>query len=73
MDSYEVLIEDINPCGGERHGKQSFLEIETASPEAYVRENSRFPITDVAANAAGDLIITTADGKGSMIRYTFTK
>ena len=65
MQEYEVLIETINPCGGE-------AQIETDSPEAYVREQGRYPILDSGKNAAGDTVITTGDGKGVMIRYTFT-
>ena len=41
MQEYEVLIETINPCGGEAHANKEFREIETDSPEAYVREHSR--------------------------------
>ena len=37
MQEYEVLIETINPCGGEAHANKEFREIETDSPEAYVR------------------------------------
>ena len=33
MRDYEVLIETINPCGGEAHAKQEFLEIQAESPE----------------------------------------
>ena len=72
MNEYEVLIETINPCGGEAHSKKEFKEIEAESPEAYVRENGCWPILDSGKNAAGDMIITTGDGKGTMVRYTFT-
>ena len=42
MNEYEVLIETINPCGGEAHSKKEFLEVEAASPEAYVAQNAHF-------------------------------
>ena len=42
MNEYEVLIETINPCGGERFSQKEFLEVETDSPEAYVRKEA-FP------------------------------
>ena len=61
MHEYEVLIETINPCGG------------AASPEAYVAAQGRYPVLDSGKNASGDTIITTGDGKGVMIRYTFTE
>ena len=55
MNEYEVLIETINPCGGEAHANKEFKEIEADK------------------NAAGDTVITTGDGKGTLVRYTFTE
>lgn len=72
MNEYEVLIETINPCGGEAHANREFEEIEAASPEAWVSENGRYPVLDSGKNAAGDVVIVTGDGKGNMVRYTFT-
>ena len=72
MNEYEVLIETINPCGGEAHSQKEFKEIEAESPEAYVLAQGRWPILDSGKNAAGDTVITTGDGKGTMVRYTFT-
>ena len=69
---YEVLVEEINPCGGAMHAIKSFIDVETDNPEGYIRENGRFPIMDIGHNAAGDLVIATGDGKGYMIRYTFS-
>lgn len=69
---YEVLVEEINPCGGAQHSVKSFMDVETDDPEGYVRENARFPIMDVGRNTVGDLVITTGDGKGYMTRYTFS-
>ena len=31
MHEYEVLIETINPCGGEAHSKKEFLDVEACS------------------------------------------
>lgn len=72
MTEYEVLVETINPCGGQQHAIKEFLEVETESPEAYVRENGRFPIVSTGSTPQGDVVITTGDGKGYVIRYTFT-
>ena len=72
MHEYEVLIETINPCGGEAHADRELKEIEAASPEAYVASQGRYPILDSGKNASGDVVITTGYGKGVMIRYTFT-
>ena len=73
MHEYEVLIETINPCGGEAHSKKEFQEVEAASPEAWVAQNGRFPVIDSGKNTAGDTVITTGDGKGTLVRYTFTE
>ena len=69
MHEYELLIETINPCGGEAHANKEFNE----SPESYVAQNGRYPVIDSGKNAAGDSVITTGDGKGILIRYTFTE
>lgn len=73
MHNYEVLVETINPCGGERHATKEFLEVETENPENYVRNNGRYSILSTGSTPEGDIIITTGDGKGSMVRYTFTE
>jgi len=73
MNEYEILIEDINPCCGEKYGKKEIIEAEADSPEAYVKEHGRFPVIDTAVNADGDYVITTGDGSGNIVRYTFTE
>lgn len=73
MTEFEVLVEEINPCGGLSHAKKSFLTVETDDPEGYVCTNGRFPIMEIANNTDGDLVITTGDGKGYLVRYTFTE
>lgn len=73
MTEYEVLIERIDPCGGERHAKKEFLEVEAESPEAYVQANAAFPVVDSGKNSSGDVVITTGDGRGTIVRYTFTE
>lgn len=73
MNEYEVFIEDINSCGGEQYAKKELIEVEAASPESFVKENGRFPILDITENANGDTVITTGDGNGNFVRYTFTE
>lgn len=73
MNEYEVFVEDINSCGGEQYAKKELLEVETASPESYVKENGRYPILDISRNAQGDTVVITGDGKGNFVRYTFTE
>lgn len=73
MTQYEVLVETINPCGGESRAKREFIEIEAESPEAYVAENGQYPVLDTGKNSDGDTVITTGNGKGILVRYTFTE
>ncbi len=73
MNEYEVFIEDINPCGGSQYAKKELIEIEAESPETYVKQNSRFPIIDISKNERGDTVITTGDGSGNLVRYSFTE
>ncbi len=73
MKEYEILVETINPCGGEGHAKREILEAECESPEAYVWENAPYPVMDTVKTPAGDTLIITGDGKGSMVRYTFSE
>lgn len=73
MNTYEVVIETINPCGGSQHAIREIIEVDAQSPEAYVRENGRFPITEVIEKEDGDKVIVTGDGKGYIVRYTFSE
>ena len=43
------------------------------SPEAFVKEKGRFPIIDKIENPDGGVVIVTGDGKGYMVRYTFSE
>ena len=73
MNFYEVFIEDMNPCGGSQYAKKELIEVEAESPEAYVKANGRYPILEIGENADGDTIITTGDGKGYIVKYTFSE
>lgn len=73
MNEYEVLIEDINPCGGAQYAKKEILEVEAESPEAYVKAHGKWPILEQSCNQDGDLVIITGDGTGNVIRYTFSE
>lgn len=73
MNEYEVFVEDINPCGGSQYAKKELIEVEAESPEAYVKENGRFPIIDISKNEKGDTVITTGDGNGNLVKYSFTE
>ena len=73
MNEYEVFIEDINSYGSAQHAKKEWIEVEADSPEAYVKQNGRFPIMDISENANGDTVIVTGDGKGNFLKYTFSE
>ena len=73
MHEYEMFVEEINPCGGEKHSKKTLIEAEADSPEAYVKENGRFPILESILNENEDVVIVTGDNHGSIVRYTFTE
>ena len=73
MHEYEIFVVEINPCGGEKHSKKTLIEAEADSPEAYVKENGRFPILESILNENGDVVIVTGDNHGSIVRYTFTE
>ena len=73
MKEYEVCTEYINPCGGAEYAIREIFEVETDDPAEYVRREGRFPIMEVTTDKNGDLLIITGDGKGYIIRYTFTE
>lgn len=73
MNEYEVFIEDINSCGGSQHAKKELIEVEAESPEAYVKENGRYPVIEIVQNVNGDTVITTGDGNGNFLKYTFSE
>lgn len=73
MKKYEVLIQTIRPCGGDIHEREEFSEVQAESPEAYVRERAAYPILDLSVKPDGDTIVTTGDGKGNFVKYTFSK
>ena len=71
MREYELCIETMNPCGGKEYAQRSFQEVETDSPENWVKTNAPLPILDIT-EADGSIIITTGDGFGYITRYIFT-
>ena len=71
MNEYEILIETINPCGGEARANREIVEAE--SPEAYVKVKAPYPVIDRLKTPDGDTLIITGDGSGGIVRYTFTE
>ena len=73
MRQFEVYIEESTPCGGTKYAKKEFFEVEAESPEAYVLAHAKWPIRAVERNGEGDLVITTGDVAGNLVRYVFSE
>ena len=72
MNEYEVIIEEVNPCGGEKYANKQIIEVEAESPDAYVEANKRYPVMEKIEMSNGDVVIITGNGKGNLVRYTFS-
>lgn len=70
---YEVTIENITPCGGEKYAVRQILEVEAESPMQYVMENKLFPDVETVKNSDGETIIIASNPSGYRTRYTFTE
>ena len=42
MKEYEIIIETINPCGGDRHSQQEIVEAKIESPELMSKKKEDF-------------------------------
>ena len=73
MNEYEVIIEEINPCGGETYARKEIIEVEAESPESYVRQNAKFPVLDVSRQSDGTILIVCGNDSGYITRYTFSE
>ena len=47
--------------------------MECESPEAYVKENAPYPVMEVTRMSDDETRVITGDGKGGIVRYTFTE
>lgn len=70
---YEVTVEDMTPCGGEKYAIRQILEIKAESPMAYVMEHKRFPNVESFTNEQGDTVIIASNPVGYRTKYTFTE
>lgn len=69
---YEVVIEDMTPCGGEKYAMRRIIEAEADSPRVYVEQNKRFPMVTEQVSDTGDTVIIAYNKVGYKTRYTFT-
>ena len=67
------LLKKSTPAVEEKHSQKTLIEAEAASPEAYVKENGRYPILETTTTDKGDVVIVTGDNQGTFVRYTFTE
>lgn len=72
MNEYEVIIEEINPCGGETYARKEIIEVEAESPESYVKANARFPILEISEQSDGTTLVIAGNDSGYITRYTFS-
>lgn len=72
MKEYELCIEAMNPCGGKEYARREIMDVETDSPENWVKANAPLPILEIS-EADGSIIITTGDGHGYITKYMFTE
>ena len=72
MNEYEVIVEEINPCGGETYARKEIIEVEAESPESYVRANARFPIVEIRQQDDGTTLVIAGNDSGYITRYTFS-
>ena len=49
------------------------MDVQAESPEAFVKSHSSWPILDTGKNLDGEPVITTGDGHGVIVRYTFSE
>ena len=70
---YEVTIENITPCGGEKYAVRQILEVEAESPMQYVMENKLFPDVEAVKSSDGETVIIASNPAGYRTRYTFTE
>lgn len=73
MNEYEVIIEEINPCGGEEYARKEIIEVEAEDPESYVRQHAKFPIREISQQDDGSILIVCGNDSGYVTRYTFSE
>ena len=72
LRSYEIIVERVTPCGGTKHAIREILDADAVSPEAYVRENGRFPVLEIH-EAEDQTTILTGNSAGYRDTFLFTE
>ena len=70
MNSYEIIIETTNPCGGKAHSQIEIVEAELENPMDYV--NPDYDWITESVDQSGTVVIETTKA-GYIKRYTFSK
>jgi hypothetical protein len=71
MREFEVTIESMTPCGGEKHARREIQEIETNDPMEWVREQTKAENITLVSDYKGYVIV--AEQHGYVKRFTFTE
>lgn len=70
MHTFELCVETIDSCGGEKRRKREIIEIQASSPAEYIMSYGRWPVRDTYRDEKGELVVVTGDRCGNMVRYT---
>lgn len=70
---YEITVEHITPCGGEKYARREILEAEANSPMDYVTAHKLFPNVRLLRESGDETVILASNPAGYQTRYTFTK
>lgn len=70
---YEITVENITPCGGEKYARREILEAEADSPMDYVEAHKLFPNVRLLRETEEETVIVASNPAGYQTRYTFTK
>lgn len=71
MELYEIVIEAMNPCGGEEYRSISITEAELDDPVRYVREHTDEGDIESETLPGGSVRVTWSHG-GYKKRFTFS-
>lgn len=70
---YEITVENITPCGGEKYARREILEAEADSPMDYVAAHKLFPDVRLLRESEDETVIVASNPAGYQTRYTFTR
>ena len=69
---YEVLVEEMNPCGGAAHSIKHFMDVETDDPENYVRQSLKGKAELTVDRKADGAVTVYVSCNGLTQKFIFT-